>query len=79
MLNTYTYTIYLLLHVSVFVTPSSGRILSYLLKKNYTLFEMLLHTLCYKMLKLNGVKHMYLIYYVHLVGCKNARSEELKI
>jgi len=40
-------TIYLL-HVSVFVTQSSGRPLRYLLK-NYVFFAMLLHMLCYRM------------------------------
>jgi len=40
-------TIYLL-HVSVFVTQSSWRPLRYLLK-NYMIFAVLLHMLCYEM------------------------------
>ena len=38
---------YYRLHVSMFVTPSSGRPMRYLLK-SYKLFAMLLHRLCYK-------------------------------
>jgi len=47
MLNPYIYHL-LPLYVSVFVTPSSGRSLRYLYK-NYMLFALFLHMLCYKM------------------------------
>jgi hypothetical protein len=40
-----------LLHVSVFITPSSGRPFRYLFK-SYKLFAKLLHRLCYKMLNI---------------------------
>jgi len=50
MLNTYT-CIFItnnLLHISMFVTPSSVRPLRYVIK-NYTLFAILFDMLCYKM------------------------------